>query len=131
MSTAWQKTIDCNLVNNDKMCFNSILIHYWKKTNNVTSPSPLKMDIHKQEVTFVSLVIWQEVVPLLAKKKLCYYSFKMNIKVQNMNISVWSFVLFRNSLQSFESIACFVYISAAHSDSQLSTSMLTLIEAIL
>ncbi len=85
MNTTWQKTIVFNLIINVGMCFSSILIQYWhKNSNKATSPSTLKMAIYKQEVTFLSLVTWQEVVPLLANKKSHYYSFKMNIKVQSV-----------------------------------------------
>ncbi len=57
-----------------------------KKTlNKVTSSSPQKMFIHKQEVTFLLLPVWQEMVPLLlANMKAHYYSFKMSIKIKIM-----------------------------------------------
>ncbi len=43
MNTTWQITIAFNLTNNVRMCFISMLIHYWKQTtNNVTPPSPVK-----------------------------------------------------------------------------------------
>ncbi len=37
----WQKTIVFNLINNVRMCFNSILINYWKRKhiNKVIPPS--------------------------------------------------------------------------------------------
>ncbi len=83
MKWTQQKTVVFNIVNNVRMCFSSILIHYWRKNSNkVSSCSPLKMG--KQEVTLLSLVTWQEVVPLHGNKTSSYYSFKMNIKVQNM-----------------------------------------------
>ncbi len=47
------------------------------------------MVIHKEEVTFLLLSVGKEVVPLLANKKSHYYSFKMNIKVQNMCQNVY------------------------------------------
>ncbi len=85
MNTTWQKTIVFNLINNVRMFwlhFDSLL--KTKNTNKVTSPSALKMDIYKQEVTILSLVTWQEGVPLIVNMKSRYHSFKMNIKFLNM-----------------------------------------------
>ncbi len=49
MNTMWQKTIIFHLINNVRMCFGLILIHYWKKnTNKVTPPSPVKPNRHSQ-----------------------------------------------------------------------------------
>ncbi len=43
-----------------------------------------KMVIYKQEVTFLLLITWQEMVTLLANNKSHNNIFKMNIKFQNM-----------------------------------------------
>ncbi len=39
------------------------------------------MGIHKQEVVFLQLITWHEVVLLLANNESHYYSIKMRIKV--------------------------------------------------
>ncbi len=60
-----------------------------KNTTKVSSSSPLKeMGIHIQEVAFLSLVMSQEVGPLLANKKSHYYSIKVNIKEYMSDMSI-------------------------------------------
>ncbi len=51
----------------------SVAAQFWfiidKNISKVLSSSPLEMGIHKQKVALLTLVTWQEVVPLLANKK--------------------------------------------------------------
>ncbi len=53
------------------------------------------MGIHKDVVAFLTLVTWQEVVPLIGNKKSHYYSIKINITVPNIppGVSTPSLVL--------------------------------------
>ncbi len=59
-----------------------------KKTpTNKVSPSPpvkKKKRNSQTKVAFLTQVKWQEMMPLIANKKLHYYSIQMNIKVQNI-----------------------------------------------
>ncbi len=72
----WQLLDRKELFQPNQQCQNVFQLNFdailEKNANKVTSFSPLKIVIHKQEVKMLLLPGWQEVVPQLANKKTHY-----------------------------------------------------------
>ncbi len=85
MKLLQQKTVVCNLNKKYHKMFQIICDAILKRHKKIISPSPLTNGIHKQEVTFLSLIMWQRVKHYLEIGNHIIVAFKWILNFQQIS----------------------------------------------